>query len=111
MNWSNGAVANSRHSPSGADGRRARIRQRAVRPSQPLAEAVADPKKPWLYQKNPKIVVSTIAATAISSRVRSSCRCSTSDMVPSGLTRDATSARIEFLEESGGLHGLASGAA
>ena len=30
------------------------------------------PKKPWLYQKNPTIVVSTTAATAISSRVRSS---------------------------------------
>ena len=40
---------------------------------------------PWLYQKKPKIVVTTMAAIEISSRVRSSRMWSTSDIVPSGL--------------------------
>ena len=60
---------------------------------------------PWVYQKKPKVVVTTTAAAAISSRLRSSLRWSTSDIVPSGLTFALTAARIQPLEESGGVHG------
>src|ERR1700753_2487220 len=49
-----------------------------------------------------------MAATAISRRLRSSCRGSTSDIVPSGVGvgGDPTTPWIELLEESWGLHGL-----
>ena len=106
MNWSNGAVASSRHSPSGAMVARADAGSEQYGPRS-QSPRLWNPKKLWVYQKNPTIVVSTTAATAISSRLRSSCRWSTSDMVPSGLTCDAASTRIELLEDSGGLHGLA----
>ena len=87
MNWSNGEVASSRHAAVGRDGRRARTAAASSTGRAAIHRDCGNPKKPWLYQKNPAIVVTTIAAIAISNRLRSSRRWSTSDIVPSGLTR------------------------
>src|SRR6201997_1251315 len=86
MNWSNGAVASSRHCPS------ALICARADRGNEQYgclshSPRLSSPKIECEYQKNPKIVVTRIAANEISSRVRSSVRWSTSDIVASGLVR------------------------
>jgi len=35
---------------------------------------LGSPNAPWLYQKNPRVVVTTTAAVEISSRLRSSSR-------------------------------------
>src|SRR3954453_20370364 len=85
MNWSNGPVANSRHSPSGAMVARAEAGSEQYGPRS-HSPRLWNPKKPLVYQKNPMIVVSTTAAAAITSLFRNSLRWSTSDMVPSGLT-------------------------
>jgi len=73
MNWSNGAVANSRHSPSGAMDARddAGSEQYGPRSQSPR---LGKPKKLWPYQRKPTTVVNRTAMTAISSRVRSSSR-------------------------------------
>ena len=105
MNWSNGAVANSRHSPLGAMVARADAGSEQYGPRS-HSPRLWNPKKLWLYQKNPTIVVSTTAATAISRRVRSSCRCSTSDMVPSGLARDRRRRGSSFLKIPGVCTGV-----
>ncbi len=73
MNWSNGAVASSRHSPSGAMVARADAGSEQYGPRS-QSPRLGRPNAPWLYQKNPRVVVTRIAATAISSRLRSSCR-------------------------------------
>src|SRR3954454_6053385 len=85
MNWSNGAVANRRHCPSGAIVARAEAGSEQYGPRS-HSPRLWNPKKPLVYQKNPMIVVSTTAAAAITSLFRNSLRWSTSDMVPSGLT-------------------------
>ncbi len=110
MNWSNGAVANSRHSPLGAMVARADAGSEQYGPRS-HSPRLWKPSTLWLYQKKPMVVVSTTAATAISSRVRSSCRCSTNDMVPSGLTRDRRRRGSSFWKISGVCTGLSSGAA
>src|ERR1700757_4008202 len=86
MNWSNGAVASSRHCPSLLILARADCgsEQYGWRSHSPR---LSSPKIECEYQTNPKIVVTRIAASAISSRVRSSVRWSTSDIVASGLAR------------------------
>ncbi len=56
---------------------------------------------PWVYQRNPRIVVNTTANVAISSLPRSSVRCSTNDIVPSGLTRDRRRRGSSFLRNPG----------
>ena len=86
MNWSNGAVASSRHPPSGVISARAEdgSAQYGWRSHSPR---LSTPKNEWVYQMKPMTVVSATAPTEISSRVRNSRTWSTSDMVPSGLTR------------------------
>src|SRR5246127_3154552 len=86
MNWSKGAVASSRHWPSALISARADCgnEQYGWRSHSPR---LSSPKIECEYQKNPKIVVTRIAASEISSRVRSSVRWSTSDIVASGLVR------------------------
>ena len=71
MNWSNGAVASRRHSPSGAMAARdeAGSEQYGPRSQSPR---LGKPKKLCPYQRKPTMVVSRTAATAIRSRVRSS---------------------------------------
>ncbi len=86
MNWSNGPVASSRHWPSGAMVARADSGSAQYGPRN-HSPRLGTPRKPWVYQMKPTIVVSTTAAVAISNRLRSSARWSTNDMVPSGLTR------------------------
>src|ERR1700739_4261623 len=86
MNWSNGAVASSRHCPSAlicASADCANEHYGCLSHSPRLSS----PKIECEYQKNPKIVVTRIAANEISNRVRSSVRWSTSDIVASGLVR------------------------
>src|ERR1700758_1801245 len=86
MNWSNGAVASSRHCPSLLIVARADCgsEQYGWRSHSPR---LSSPKIECEYQTNPKIVVTRMAASEISSRVRSSVRWSTSDIVASGLVR------------------------
>src|SRR6201997_4024051 len=86
MNWSNGAVASSRHCPSALNCARADCgnEQYGCLSHSPR---LSSPKIECEYQKNPKSVVTRIAASEISSRVRSSVRWSTSDIVASGLVR------------------------
>lgn len=96
MNWSNGPVANSRHSPSGAMVARAESGSEQYGPRS-HSPRLCTPKKPWVYQRNPKMVVTRTAATAISRRLRSSCRWSTNDIVPSGLTRERRRRGSSFL--------------
>ena len=104
MNWSNGAVASSRHAPSGAMSARADCGSAQYGPRS-HSPRLGNPKKPWLYQKNPTIVVTTIAATAISSRLRSSVQMVDERHRPVRIDARTTSTRIQPLEESGGLHG------
>ncbi len=86
MNWSNGAVASRRQPPSALMSARADggSEQYGVRSHSPR---LSMPNSEWLYQMKPMMVVSATAPIEISSRVRNSRTCSTSDMVPSGLAR------------------------
>lgn len=73
MNWSKGAVANSRQPPSGLMSARADdgSEQYGSRSHSPR---LSNPNTEWLYQRNPATVVNAIANTEINRRVRSSRR-------------------------------------
>jgi hypothetical protein len=101
MNWSKGPVAKSRHWPSGAMVARAEAGRSQYGPRN-HSPRLWKPKMPWVYQKKPRMVVKMTAAAAHSSRLRSSCRWSTSDMVPSGFTRARRCRGSNFLKIAGG---------
>ena len=100
MNWSNGDVASSRQAPSEVMSARAESGSSQYGPRS-QSPRLGIPKTPWLYQRKPRMVVTTTANAEIRSRPRSSVRCSTSDMVPSGLTRDRRRRGSIFLKTPG----------
>src|SRR5438094_515722 len=83
MNCSNGAVASRRQAPSAVSTARDEAGSEQYGPVS-TDPRLSMPKIVCAYQKKPNSVVTTTAAIEISSRRRSSCRCSTNDMVPSG---------------------------
>ena len=86
MNISNGDVAIRRHEPSEVRSARSSTgnEQYGRRMISPRGKML--PGAHW-YHMNPSTVPTTTAAKEISTRRRSSCKCSTRDMDPSGLFR------------------------
>ena len=104
MNWSNGAVASSRHSPSGAMvGARGRG-QRAVRPAQPVAEAV-EPEEAVAVPEEPDDRRHDDRGHRDQQAVAQFVQVVDQRHGAVGIDPRATTAGIELLEDSGGLHG------
>ncbi len=106
MNWSNGAVAKSRHWPSGAMVARAEAGSEQYGPRS-HSPRLWKPRMPWLYQKKPMIVVTTIARDRDQQPVAQFMKVVDQRHGAVGVDARTTLTRVESLEESWGLHGLA----
>src|SRR6202012_1668509 len=85
MNWSNGAVASSRHWPVAMSARA--VDGSAQYGCRSHSPRLSSPNNGCEYQTKPIVVVRAIMPSESKSRARNSVRCATSDMVASGLVR------------------------